>query len=475
MNHSHRMSLLLDKFFFPLLVFLCIGIGIWIPKNGNPIAAGGVIIAATLFLIGWVVKVEALLMALVYWPVTAVIYKFTGGQQHFSFAGFEVDVLFGIAPALILAVIVLRAGFGKVLRKAWTHKSYIAFLLWALGTLIISPKKASGMRLWIELGFPFVVYLSLILTASSFDIINRIKTSMFISGLAVLLLIVMLFVLNSPLVLDYRRGGSILRLQGLFGANQTSFYLLNLVLLAYSLSLYDSKHSIHWKAVAVLFGLPMLLTGTRITLMALLVAFALSNILRSKPLWGVVIPLAVAVLIMFAVPSSFNRLTRKPLSLGDLVNPSSLQRKLDMGTLRGRLGDWQRVAILRFKESPVFGTGLGSTYYSFGKQTVASMHSEYLRLLAETGLGGLLLFIIAIKGFAHKAFVAYKYAGSNTAKSFALAGILSLVGYLVVALTDNPFNYFLFYGTQVWILLALAERANGVFIKKPGPYKRREN
>lgn len=125
-----------------------------------------------------------------------------------------------------------------------------------------------------------------------------------------------------------------------------------------------------------------------------------------------------------------------------------------------------------FLKNPLFGSGLGShpliyektflKYFppgylkGYGAQNKQDANSRFIRLLSETGLTGLAIFLAAVFAF----FVPVKWAGSKVSKELAAINYAIFV-YIVLGLIRNG-NYinvgfflffFLYYATHRWLQL----------------------
>jgi O-antigen ligase len=404
----------------------------------------------------WLITASSILILLALWSATPTVYALLGGQRHVRIGGFAVDPLIGLAPLTLLAIATVRtqsAELGRLLRE---HPWWVLFFAWTGLTLLVSSQQGAGVRLWAELGFPVAVYLVAMGAIRRRQDAERLEVALLFTGIVMLTVVGVLAAFTPSLILDRPPGGGV-RLRGILGANQTSFFFLNLVLLSYAHSLFSVRGRGRWLLLAGIFVVPLVLTGTRITLLALLLGVFLANWFKGRRLRGVVLTVVVAVAVVLLIPTPFNRIVRvAELELAALL--SDPQAALELGTWYGRLGDWQSVGMAAFRSSPVWGHGLGATYGAFESEHAGAMHNEYLRLLAETGIVGLVLFLLAMGLFLRVAVRTFRQAREARARAVALAGLACLAGYLVVAMTDIPFNYFIFYGTHVWLLLAIGRR-----------------
>jgi O-antigen ligase len=115
-----------------------------------------------------------------------------------------------------------------------------------------------------------------------------------------------------------------------------------------------------------------------------------------------------------------------------------------------RINRWQS-AIAMFKEKPLFGWGPGTyamNYAPFqltGQRTIISTnagdggnaHSEYLGALSESGMPGMISFMLIIIVVLYTAINAYTRTSNKKLKTLLLASITALVTYYTHSFLNN--------------------------------------
>jgi O-antigen ligase len=225
-------------------------------------------------------------------------------------------------------------------------------------------------------------------------------------------------------------------------------------------------------------GIWIVLSMTRIALLATVAAFftvALFNSWRDR---NFRLPLAAAgVILLVAIPLlpiALERTFGAGFGLADVLalvgDPVGLFHRMNF---QGREVVWPAVAAA-FLSSPVLGLGLGtSTHITLGVfdwRAAGVVHNEYLRLAADTGLVGLVLFGVAMLAWLS---VAVRAAGrSGLVREFAIPAGAGMVAYAIVALTDNPFDYYApftqYIGLAVAGALALSAPGSELASEAPG-------
>ncbi|PLX14529.1 MAG: hypothetical protein C0597_09875 [Marinilabiliales bacterium] len=115
-----------------------------------------------------------------------------------------------------------------------------------------------------------------------------------------------------------------------------------------------------------------------------------------------------------------------------------------------RINRW-KCAVRMFKEKPIFGWGPGTykfqyapfqfsydrTQISTNFGEIGNAHSEYLSALSETGIIGLLSFILVVFMAFRTGYRAYHHAKSKELKQFSLYLILGLSTYFIHGVLNN--------------------------------------
>jgi O-antigen ligase len=128
----------------------------------------------------------------------------------------------------------------------------------------------------------------------------------------------------------------------------------------------------------------------------------------------------------------------------------------------GRYEAWGTVLDKFIAPSPFLGSGIGATqnyYYSQLGGGIGVIHSEFVRLAAEVGIAGLILFALAIAGYLLRLLRLYRETPRSPAGRYALAGAAGLIVYLTFMATDNAFDYFNGVGMYVFALVGMSEKA----------------
>ena len=345
---------------------------------------------------------------------------------------------------------VQHEAFGKYGR--W----YVLFLIWAGASLATSYSPVEGLRLLFKLAYPFLMFVVVAGLVDKEEQLDRLM-AWTIGAAAVIVLINPLLLFGVAFQVDdagYKRIGGL----GTY-ANPFSFYLMVIVFM--SLARFVVRGQFRYLALCVILGLWIYMTLTRITLLGVVAGAAVMGIYgaiaarRFRILIGaaLVTGLVVGPFVPVVLERSLGFVPTPKELAAISSNPSTLYESVNW---EGREFLWP-VVWKSFGHDRLTGLGLGSTAVVL-RQTMPAhvgvlVHNEYLRLFAEAGLIGCLLFFIAISKWLAGAWRAAWRADART-REFGLAAIAAIIGWAVVALTDNPFDYYASLTQYVGFLVA---------------------
>jgi hypothetical protein len=126
------------------------------------------------------------------------------------------------------------------------------------------------------------------------------------------------------------------------------------------------------------------------------------------------------------------------------LDPGSID--VDRIDTSGRTAAWKTVLDRFFWPSPLTGSGLGATqawFYRGSYEGLMVEHSEYVRLLADTGLVGLSLYLLIVLSSMKSLWAIYRRASHPLTRYLGLLGLCMFPIYLVCMGFDNVLNYVL--------------------------------
>jgi O-antigen ligase len=201
---------------------------------------------------------------------------------------------------------------------------------------------------------------------------------------------------------------------------------------------------------------------TRITFLALLVAVTVFEFFSPHRLRdrlravGLVLAVSLVLIALLLLTGPMQRRFFYSSELG----PLPLSRLSFQLNDSGRFTLWAFVWSNYAAGNPVFGQGLGSSsqilrtgYAPFANVAVA--HNEYLRLLHDLGIVGLSIFLLAILQ-PLRVLVAQASRSHKISRQYGCLSLAALSSFLVLAITDNPLDYYMVYGQYVFFFIAIA-------------------
>lgn len=421
-------------------------------------------IAILIFLL----TITPLCLALV-WPVVLIDFSLLIGAAPLDF-GKEGQLtgdmerldlhairLLGIVTAAALLVVVNVQQTTHYLMRFRVH---VVFLLLAVGTLLWSPSLVFGLRMIAKLTGPFVFLLLILAVVSKAEQIHHIERIMFITGILTVLVEI------SSWLLGYRfEGKSGLGVPGL-GPAPSSAHLAILSMLAFS-ALLHSRSRAHL-LLTVCFAGAAAAGFTRNTIAGLFAGFVLMLFVYSRGASKYLLPLTG----MVTLPAIFffNDTLRHRMFKGGAIpssdaiasNPSVA---LDHVHGSGRFEAWDVALEKFFYADPLFGSGIGTTqHYLYTHPSIGlnAIHSEYVRLLAELGVCGFLLFVFVLVSYFSSLWRQYKGSPNSDVKRFSLAALGMIIVYFIFMATDNAIDYVTSSGIFVFGMIGLAVKAHEI-------------
>jgi len=384
---------------------------------------------------------------------------YNGGSNKPLFAewgGTTPDGLRLLLSSLFLLIVLYRLEHTRrLLARFWP---YVILLLFLAGTLLYSTAPVDGLRLLLKIVFPFLVFLlAAQLLRSSEEADSSVRY--WIAGGIVASFcapVLVLLVGSKFLYPDGFRYSP-----GFTSASSYSFYMLALFLFCYMQ--WRKQYSARFAILAVLFGVQTILPITRITWVALVVSvgtFEALHIKGAKKWASTVAVVLIPILAFYSLLWRFPALQERVFQSDRIDSDVSLIELVQNVGLTGRGTVWLSALEDYQQHNRLLGQGIGSsdnyTMSLFG--TVA--HNEYLRVLYDGGAVGLSLFLFA-NFWLLRWLRTLKNSGQQVVREYASLGIALMLAYLVVALTDNPLDYYMLFTQYVFFSLAICFALSG--------------
>ncbi len=371
----------------------------------------------------------------------------TGGDRQLLTAMGGLDMngirLVGLVVGLGGLVLIDRSMLDRALDRE--ARWYLLFLVFAGATLAISPAPVDGLRVLFKLAYPFLVFVAVrALTRTERDL-DVLGNWTLIAATVLVFLVNPLLVLAGGYTVD---DTGHVRIQGL-GIHQNPFSMYLLAMAVLALARYMFRGQLRYLLLALGLGGWIVLTMSRISLAATVVAFLAmaiyASVLRrsAKPVLAAgLLALAVAVPL---TPLVLDRTLGFVPAAGELLGMAGDPVGL-IGAMRwhGREHIWP-ILLGAFLSSPFAGLGLGASgavlRSSFPTSIADVPHNEYLRVLVETGVVGLTLLIVGVTVWWIRA----ARTGNGlrgVGREFAVAAVAIVPAAAILSFTDNTIDYY---------------------------------
>lgn len=324
-------------------------------------------------------------------------------------------------------------------RVQWTAATavYVIYLLWLVIGLTYSPAPGYGFRVILKYIYPLLIML--FASAAVRDTEVFLKAGL---GARTVALISIAFAFIPfigklvPGVFWYGTAEAI---------NYISMCMLSLELISYTKGTHHKKRNIYY---TILFILPCLLWVFRTSIMGTTLAFMVFFIFKyrfkSLPIiFGFLLLFIVAV---FAIPSVREKMFFDESSVS-AIQLQSGDFSTDNIDSNGRFAMWEWSLDQFYHGRELIGTGTGNlqeTFYAlrhpFG--TIRIVHSDYVQMLCDNGLIGLILFGCSFLFLIFHCFVVYQnHKYHEGIRMCAIVAGSSIAGVLLTMMTDNVINY----------------------------------
>lgn len=333
---------------------------------------------------------------------------------------------------------------------------YVAFLLCVFLTLANSLDPLEGLRLLLKLAYPLLTFLLVIGLCDTETKLEKLTTYALAAAALIVFVVNPLFTLQGGVRIDPE---GFQRVRGI-GAHENpfSFYLMIMMFIAFARLIF--RRQLRYLLFCVGAAVWITLTLTRITFLAALVGLLVMTLLSAVAqrqyralAAGVVVTLAVALPgLPFILERSFGFVPTPAELWGLLTHPVALYESINW---QGRTNLWP-IVWSGFMASPIIGLGLGSSgaviKQHFPAEAASVAHNEYLRLAADAGLVGVTLFAIAMIAWLITALRASLRENARVVE-YACAAVAGIIAWGIVAITDNPFDYYMPFTQYVGFLM----------------------
>ncbi len=328
---------------------------------------------------------------------------------------------------------------------------YLLYIVWLLIGLSYSPAPSYGFRVILKYLYPLLIMLFASAAVRDKEVFLKAGLG---ARLVALISIGVFFIPYVgrlfPGVFWYGTASAI---------NYISMCIFSLALFYYT----DEKKKNLW--LCILFMLPCILWVFRTSIMgttlALMTFFFFKYKLKSLPV--ILVVFVLFIVAVFAIPS----VREKMFIDSENVSIEQLQRgeisKDDIES-NARFAMWEDLQGRFYNGKELMGSGIGSVqnymYSNFVFGGLKVPHNDYVQILCDSGVIGLVLYIMGILVVIIHSFIVYHKTSNIAIKICAIVAGSSLAGLALTMYTDNVVNYsmatlsypFGFYGMMLGLM-----------------------
>ena len=362
--------------------------------------------------------------------------------------------LFGVFLPTITYLLLNPQAFLAALRHFWFH---LVFLIYATLSLLWTPDIEFGLRMLIKLWTPFLFLCVVSTVITRTEWVNRLATVVVYFGLVYVAVAAVAQVAGLNRAIYFGMPG--------LGPSAFSAYLAAIAMLPMAVLL-KRRHLVEGIKLGLIAS-AIYLSFTRITIAGFLVGAATMVGLGGRGPVRVIAPAAIAVsaFLLFFATDKFKE--RMFLTAADQVSTSTVLDDpvgvIDKLAGSGRYAAWSAAFTNLFDPNPIFGSGIGSAQaflYSDAVPGVRAPHSDYVRLLCETGIVGTCLFGFAAFSYLRRLVHWLKARDGAEGSHIIPAALAALIAYLLYLATDNGLDYVNAVGLYVFALIGMAFSAH---------------
>jgi O-antigen ligase len=202
---------------------------------------------------------------------------------------------------------------------------------------------------------------------------------------------------------------------------------------------------------------PIIFSYSRAAYTSTLAGFLILGLLKDRKFLGLLV--VVVLFYSFILPTSVvERINMTFLDQGKVEEQREQSSAIDVGGVEldtvGRKELWEK-AERYFKEEPLFGIGFDTFRHREGMIT----HSMFMKILAEQGLIGIIIFIIFTGMVLQQSYKLFKHSKSKIGQGIGLGFLLCEIVHLVGSLTGDQSLYYNLMAIY-WLFLGIVASFN---------------
>jgi O-antigen ligase len=362
----------------------------------------------------------------------------------------------------IVLLLVLLSKYGVRFSDSNIFLVYVFYLIWLLFSLVLSPEKEFGFRVFAKYLFPLLVALVTTSTPINDAFFLKVLKVSLTSAVLVNLIYGLPFIMPigfitwpifepiiwwGPAIIDFNP------------------FAMAVAIILYTLT----KKKIYLYAIPLFFLVPVV-TSVRTGLIGLGVSLLAISFFKYKLR---ALPVFVFIIVGFIGSVLFIPNVRDKMFHGvydsaeevlNSVNDLSFSA-IDSG---GRFAMWEWALDTFYEDNQVMGAGLGqiqARFYSGNHPFVPLevIHNDYVQILCDTGQIGLALYSLILFSFVVHSFRIYNNKKNReSARNSAFIAGTSFCGIMACAFTDNVINYSLITLTYPYAFFGFALALNKI-------------
>ncbi len=362
------------------------------------------------------------------------ILTFSTGLLALNVTGF-IDLM--AIRLLVLEILCIIAIFISYNRPEWNFVNtlYVFYLFWLFIGLTYSPSISYGFRVILKYLFPFLILLTASVAVRHREVFIKACLGAIILGIICIAFRFIPYLGNlTPGVWWY--------------ATAKTIHFISLIVLCLSLS-YFTKAKTKYRLLALLFLLPCFIWVFRTSIFGSFVALSAFSIIkyRFKAVPIILLLLALGVTAIFAIPSLHEKMFKKESQDTSIADLRQGQISTEDINDNAREGMWTHLYNKLYIGHEYAGSGTGSVQnymYTNARKYFGGLsvpHNDYLQILCDNGIIGLIIYIsIYISIFFHS-LVLYRKSTDPSIKICSLTAGAAILGVAVTLYSDNAVNY----------------------------------
>lgn len=371
-------------------------------------------------------------------PFTKNEYMLCNGQESLLIFIFWTGLI-GLAPVLSIRLGVLELlcilGIIKATDKIiWSLpiKLYFIFLIWITIGCLYTPSVEFGIRMLLKYLYPFLIALFASCVVKNSEIAfkgilgDRITAIIAVLGVSI--------------------PGMFFLTQDVFW-NRAALTTHFITLCMFSLTAYfmglQKKRNMIW---TIIFALPCFLWAFRTGILGLAIGLAAFFFVkfRLKAIPYIAIIAILALCSVFYIPKIKQKMFFNPdkVTMMDYLTGNVDENNFNTS---GRNEMWEKVTPF-YESSKVFGSGTGRVQKYFYTEIIGfgrggQLHNDFLLILCDNGLIGLILYLLSYLGVLFHCTWIYKKTNNPDLKALSLTAGAALCGVLITLYSDNSVSY----------------------------------